>query len=185
MDRGKLRAYHCTRDDSNACKKRKGNQVMKKILTYLLLVSCLFALTVPFTTLAAIPNTSAVSNSTAVGSEVGGVVPATYKGMLNSGATFDLNAKLTIETLERSGNNVVVTLYSAGLAGPLNTRIGNVFFAIYDANGRLKSVSENANALVGAKVYTWADVDFGAGTKIKAFVWDSETYVPLCDAKEN
>ena len=124
--------------------------------------------------------------------KVNGVVYQQPAGTTYTGKTFTFdnvsgNVQVTIEyegvIITSVANNgataVTVTLAVAGTG----TKIGEVFFAAYDSNGRMLMLSDKKDAAIGTNTYTWYDVNLPAGTKLKAFVW-SETMLPLCEAKE-
>ncbi len=158
---------------------------MKKYMAYVLLLAFVILAALPALAAApkaSVPNVSVVGENISVGSEIGGVLPGTYSGMLNNGRAFDFNMKeVSIASVEKSGDTVVVKLNISGAAGEKN---GDVFFAAYDAAGRLKYLSEKKDALVGTDVYTWTGTDLAGAAKIRAFVWDITTLRPLCEAKD-
>ena len=156
---------------------------MKKFLTYVPLIILVVVIAAPLTMLAAAPNTSVIGDNIKPGSEIGGVLPEKYDGMMNTGLIFEYNKKppVSIANVQKSGGNLVVTLDTSGLAGDV---IGDVFFAAYSAEGRLRYVSDRKDALFRTNAYTWTGVDYSGVARIAAFVWDKETMKPLCVSKD-
>ncbi|MDR1134641.1 MAG: polysaccharide deacetylase family protein [Clostridiales Family XIII bacterium] len=91
----------------------------------------------------------------------------------------DTEAEISIVSIEKSDEAVVVNLRTFGVVGE---KIGDVFFAVYDERGRLAYMSERKDAIVGTDAYTWNGAYFADGTNIKAFLWDMTTMIPLCEA---
>ena len=162
---------------------------MKKISVYLLLVFIIIAFATPLATLADTPNVTVIGSRSETVAVVGGSLPGYHTAMLNnSGLIYDLMlpqdaTEVSIERNKTNGNDVSVTLKTSGPA--YATKIGDVFFAIYDENGKLTYLSMPKNAVVGEYTYSWTGVDLSSGTKISVFVWNLSTFEPLCESRIN
>ena len=158
---------------------------MKKVLTYLLLILSISTIFTPLNAIAAEkdPNINVVGVSVSPGSEVGGFLPNYAKGIMGSGLIFEFEKPPCIVAIVRSGANVTTTLDTSGANLAPGEKIGDLFFAVYNAEGRLTFVSEIKDALAGTNSYAWTNNNFADGTKFNVFLWESATFRPLCLSK--
>jgi hypothetical protein len=160
---------------------------MKKILTFLLLISSILMIAAPLNVLADTPNITVIADKSATHPEVGGVLP-NFSSMMGSGLIFDLMRgktafEVSIARVKLNGDVVAIKLLTGG---PMfATKVGDVFFAAYNDKGQLTYLSASKNAVVGEYNYIWAGIDLNGGTTVRAFVWDLPTYIPLCEARDN
>ena len=158
---------------------------MKKVLAYLLLILSIITIFAPLNAMATEKdsNINVVGVSVSPGNEIGGFLPNYAKGIMGSGLIFEFEKPPCIVAITRSDANVTTTLDTSGVNLAPGEKIGDLFFAVYNAEGRLTFVSETKDALAGINSYAWSNNNFAGGTKVKVYMWESTTFRPLCLSK--